>query len=289
MGPLTLLTSYVLLLIIVSKSIAVMPQRIGPYEFVIDNFCRGPFNNLDAWHGPGENLPIEYDYDEDDYCFMRLLPSNPDHNYHTQLSDSCYDLTQHRDMYLHVEYSGSNAFTISLFQNNGDCNPHRAPYPGASDSVQASRYTSSSSAGDIYIPLSHFHVDLELASSIGFHGFYTQRETILHKIEIVKHLPHHVRVPEKLPTGTMVLNCKRPNSFAFGIDDGDPRLAQEVMEILEEEGIKVTFFVVGKGLMDPSTNFTRVYTEMIRRGHQVALHSYAHPKYVYFFLNMRVS
>jgi Polysaccharide deacetylase len=270
--------AYFILLIGIPQTVAMMRNRIGEYGFIIDTFCEGPFNDIGAWHGPGENLPIEYEEDDDDDCFVRLFPSNPDHNYHTQFSYSCLDLSDHGDMYLHVEYSGSDAFTISIFQHNGDCSPRRAPYPGTSDSVEAARY--STSDNDIYIPISHFYVDLDIVSSIGFHGFHTTDETILRKVEIVENLPDDVDIPRKLPTGTLVMNCKRPNSFAFGIDDGDPRLAQDVMQILDDEDIQVTFFVVGKGLLDPYTNFTNVYTEMLERGHQVALHSYTHPKQV---------
>lgn len=269
--------AYYILLIIVPSTNAMMPLRKGPRGFVIDDFCRSSVNNLGAWHGPGENLPVEYGQDNDDDCLVRLFPSNPDHNYHTQFSYSCFDLSKARSMFLHVRYSGRDAFTISFYQHNEDCNPWLAPFPGTFDSVEASRYVTDE-GGDVYIPLSHFYIDLKQASSIAFHGFYTNEETVLHKVEVVKDLPDNFDVPRKLPTGTMVLNCKRPNSFAFGIDDGDPSLAQEVMEILEDEGIKVTFFVVGQGLRDPYTNFSNLYSEMLEKGHQVALHSDTHPK-----------
>ncbi|KAE8547765.1 hypothetical protein EYB25_009558 [Talaromyces marneffei] len=268
---------YYILFIIISSTTAMMPLRNHPRGFVLDDFCRRSVNSLGAWHGPGENLMIEYDQDDDDDCLIRLSPSNPDHNYHTQFSYSCFDLSRHRKMFLHVKYSGSDAFTISLYQHNAACNQWRAPFPGTFDSVEASRYTTDD-GGDIYVPLSHFYINLERASSVAFHGFYTSEETVLHKVEILQHLPDDVNIPRKLPTGTMVLNCKRPNSFAFGIDDGDPALAQEVMEILEDEDIKVTFFVVGRGLKDPSTNFTNLYSEMLEKGHQIALHSDTHPK-----------
>ena len=52
----------------------------------------------------------------------------------------------------------------------------------------------------------------------------------------------------------------------------------QVMDILEDEKIFVTFFVVAGGLRDESTNFSSVYREMRRRGHQIALHSDSHPK-----------
>lgn len=276
MELLTVLVCYILF-IITSANDAIVPIRKRPGVFVIDDFCKSFINNLGGWHGPGESLPVEYDRDDDENCLVRLSPSNPDHNYHTQLSYSCYNLSRHRKKFLHIQYSGSDAFTISLYQHNGACNPRRAPFPGTFDSVEASRYTTDD-GGDIYIPLSHFYIDFRRASSIAFHGFYTNKEAILHKIEIVKYLPDDFDIPRKLPSGTIVLNCRRPNSFAFGIDDGDPVLAQEVMEILDEEDVKVTFFVVGRGLRDPSTNFTTFYSEMLKKGHQVALHSDSHPK-----------
>jgi hypothetical protein len=241
--------------------------------FVIDSFYDGPFNDLDAWHGPGEGLHVEYG--DDDARYLRLFPSDPDQNYNTQVSSSCFNMTKYKDMYLHVDYSGSDKFSISFNQNNEHCNSERAPYPDTADSVEASRY---SSDGEIYVPLSHFSIDFSRALSISFHGFYTTDDVTLYKVEIVPDVPDYVDLPKKLDTGTLVVKCKRPGSFAFGIDDGDPELAQEVMEILTDEGIQVTFFVVGNALRNRETNFTEVYREMLRRGHQVALHSYTHPK-----------
>jgi len=239
---------------------------------VIDTFKKGAFNDLGAWHGPGEDLPLEYG---DGY--VRFSPTNPDHNFNTQFSPSCFDLRRYNHMYLHVSFSGTNKFSISLNQHNEDCDPHRSPYPETWDTVEAARYAN---GNDIYVPLEHFIIDKSRAISISFHGFYTTEDLALFKVEIVPHIPHDFKVPKKLPSGTMLLKCKRPNSFAFGIDDGQPWFAQEVMRILEEEDILVTFFVVAGGLTNEETNFTAVYNEMLRRGHQVALHSYTHPKYV---------
>jgi len=50
------------------------------------------------------------------------------------------------------------------------------------------------------------------------------------------------------------------------------------MQIVREEGIKVTFFTVGAPLLDPGTNLSNVYKEMFSQGHQIALHSFTHPK-----------
>jgi hypothetical protein len=238
---------------------------------VIDTFNDAWRNNLGFWHGAGEGLPIEYG---DGY--VRFFPTDPDHNYHTQLAAAeCFSFLPYSDQYLHIVFSGTNKFSISLNQNNEDCDPYRKPYPETWDSVEAARYTS---GNEIYVPLSHFHIDQSRVLSVSFNGFYTKESLTLYKVEIVPELPMGLRVPNRLANGRMVLRCTRPNSFAFGIDDGQPRFAQEVMDILEKENILVTFFVVGAGLRDEETNFTQVYREMLRRGHQIALHSNTHRK-----------
>ncbi|PKX91741.1 polysaccharide deacetylase family protein [Aspergillus novofumigatus IBT 16806] len=238
---------------------------------VIDTFNDAWRNNLGFWHGAGEGLPIEHG---DDY--VRFFPTDPDHNYHTQLAAAeCFSFLPYSDQYLHIVFSGTNKFSISLNQNNEDCDPYRKPYPETWDSVEAARYTS---GNEIYVPLSHFHIDQSRVLSVSFNGFYSKESLTLYKVEIVPELPMGLRVPNRLANGRMVLRCTRPNSFAFGIDDGQPRFAQEVMDILEKENILVTFFVVGAGLRNEETNFTQVYREMLRRGHQIALHSNTHRK-----------
>jgi peptidoglycan/xylan/chitin deacetylase (PgdA/CDA1 family) len=49
-------------------------------------------------------------------------------------------------------------------------------------------------------------------------------------------------------------------------------------ETVKAAGIPVTFFTVGLPLLDPTTNFSTVYLDMAARGHQIAMHSYTHPK-----------
>jgi Polysaccharide deacetylase len=238
--------------------------------FVVDTFQDSNFNDLGAWHGPGEGMPTTYGNDS-----VTFSPTDADQNYHTQLSAGCFDLEDYAEMYLHVSFSGTKKFSISLNQHNEDCDWEKSPYPETWDTIEAARYTS---GNHIYVPLSHFAIDLSQVISVSFHGFYTRKKVTLHKVEIVPYVPHDFHVPRKLPSGKLVLKCKRPNSFAFGIDDGEPELAPKVMQILQEEGVLVTFFVVGGGLDNPGTNFTNVYREMLSQGHQVALHSYTHPR-----------
>ncbi|KAF7181324.1 hypothetical protein CNMCM7691_000542 [Aspergillus felis] len=201
---------------------------------VIDTFNDPLRNNLGFWHGAGEGLPIE---NGDGY--VRFFPTDPDHNYHTQLAAAeCFSFLPYSDQYLHIVFSGTNKFSISLNQNNENCDPYRKPYPETWDSVEAARVL-----------------------SVSFNGFYSTESLTLYKVEIVPELPMGLRVPNRLAN-----------------DDGQPRFAQEVMDILERENILVTFFVVGAGLRDEETNFTQVYREMLRRGHQIALHSNTHRK-----------
>lgn len=300
---------------------------------VIDTFQNPTHNDLGFWHGSGENLSVQHGLG-----FIRLSPTDPDQNYHTQFdTNACYSLMPWYNEFLHVIFEGTDQFSISLNQHNDECNPHRSPFPSVTDSVQAERYVvhpATEASGDdefwddddwdddddvdvntkmknqqkhgrsngnkrkphkgstniptgrreLYIPLTHFVVDFNRVVSFSFHGFYTKEPIILHRVEIVPDVPApsqengHYRLPGKMPNGRLVLRCSRPNSFAFGIDDGQPQYSQRVMRILDEENVRVTFFVVGAGLSDPTTNFTAFYGEMLKKGHQVALHSNTHPK-----------
>lgn len=250
------------------------PSTLSNNSFVIDTFKHRVHNDLGYWHGPGEDLPVEYG---DGY--VRLYPTDADQNFHTQLASAiCFSLLPYRGKYLHVIFSGTTKFSISLNQHNQDCDPLRNPYPATWDTVEAGRYAR---MNEIYVPLEHFSIDQSRVVSVSFHGFYTKETLTLFKVEIVQGLPGGFPVPkEKIDNGRMVLRCSRPGSFAFGIDDGQPEFAQEVMRIVEEENVNVTFFVVGGGLRDQETNFSSVYREMLKRGHQIALHSDSHPKFV---------
>ena len=184
-------------------------------------------------------------------------------------------MTSYKGSYLHIAYSGTNAFTVALQQHNAACNESANPYPETWDSVEAARYAS---ATDIYIPMSHFNIEFGRVIGVALKGFYKTNALVLSKIEIVPSIPAGFTIPNKLPSGQLVFACKRPNSFAFAIDDGDPQYAQQVLQVIKEENIKLTFFTVGAPLLDPSTNLSNVYREMQAAGHQIALHSYTHPK-----------
>ena len=206
---------------------------------------------------------------------MTIRTNDSDLTWNTQLSERCTDFNAWKNAYLHVAYTGSNKFSIALQQHNEQCNNSIKPYPETWDSVEAARYSTES---DIYVPISHFNINLDRVIGFAFKGFYSTDPTTLSVVELVDSVPDDFQMPSKLPSGSLLFACKRPNSFAFAIDDGEPRLAQQVMDIVKSEGITVTFFTVGLPLLDKTTNLSNVYLDMQSRGHQIAMHSYTHPK-----------
>ncbi|KAL3470949.1 hypothetical protein BJX99DRAFT_263729 [Aspergillus californicus] len=251
-----------------NHTVSAQHTKTSPY-MVIDTFNNKERNDFGFWHGPSTNLATEYGNG-----YVRLYSSDPDQNYHTELGPAtCFDMRPYHNMYLHLVFSGTTKFSISLNQHNEKCDSRHSPFVETWDTIEVERY---SRGNDIYVPLSHFEIDHSRTVSISFHGFYSQETLTLYKVEVVPEIPWSFYVPPKLENGKLYLHCTRPNSFAFGIDDGMPHLVQDVMAILEEENILVTFFVVGAGLRDKEANFSQVYQEMLRKGHQVALHSDTH-------------
>ncbi|KAG9523499.1 polysaccharide deacetylase, partial [Aureobasidium melanogenum] len=237
---------------------------------VVDTFSSQESNALGNWHGADEGMTLNWGANK-----LTIQSEDADYAFYTQLSGSCRDMTMYDGSYLHIAYTGSNAFTIALQQHNSACDETIAPYPETWDSLEAARYAT---ATDIYIPMNHFNINRGSAIGFAIKGFYKADPVTLTKIEIVKSVPANFKVPNKLPSGNLIFACKRPNSFAFAIDDGSPEYAQEVLSIIKEADVKVTFFTVGAPLLDPSTNLSNVYNEMVSAGHQIALHSYTHPR-----------
>ncbi|KAI0101525.1 hypothetical protein GGR51DRAFT_331346 [Nemania sp. FL0031] len=246
------------------------PASTATAALVIDTFGNDETNALGQWHGTeDEGLQLTYKRNT-----LTLQTSDADLTWQTQIADTCRDLRAYDGAYLHIAYSGSNKFTVAMQQHNAKCDNDAQPYPETWDSLEAARYATDS---DIYIPMNHFNIDRSKVIGVALKGFYSSTATVFSKIEIVAKVPSSFKVPVKLPSGTFVFGCKRPNSFAFAIDDGDPAFAQEVMRVIDAAGFKATFFTVGAPLLDPSTNLSAVYKAMEAKGHQIALHSYTHP------------
>ncbi|KAF1980790.1 glycosyl hydrolase [Aulographum hederae CBS 113979] len=240
----------------------------GP--LVIDRFGSQESNALGFWHGGDEGMDLTWGSGT-----LTIKSSDPDLSFYSQLSAGCGDMAEYDGSYLHIAYSGTDAFSIALQQHNSACNEEVQPYPETWDSLEAARYATPT---DIYIPMSHFNINRARTIGIAIKGFYKPDPVTITLIEIVPSVPTGFRIPSKLPSGNLIFACTRPNSFAFAIDDGQPDFAQQVLQTVREEDIQVTFFTVGAPLLDQSTNFSNVYNEMISAGHQIALHSYTHPK-----------
>lgn len=249
-----------------------VPATTGASAFVIDTFGNANSNNLGFYHGGDDTTT----YKRSGNKLTINTKGNSDLGWYTQISNGCLDFTPNDNGYLHIAYTGSNAFTIALQQHNPTCNPNINPFPFTWDSVEASRYSNAAKT-DIYIPISHFEINRKLSVGFALKGFYTSDTTTISKIELVNTVPSGFLVPSKLPTAPLIFSCTRPNSFAFAIDDGDPKLAQRVVSTVAAAGIHVTFFTVGAALLDASTNLSTVYSNMLSLGHQVAYHSYTHP------------
>lgn len=250
-------------------------------SLTIDLFQRGSTNELGHYHGPSEGLKHSYKAGRG----VTLRPSSAEQRFSTQVAsgDECADRRDwvDQDLLLHLEFAGPPDFSISLVENNVRCSSAASPYPDAWDSVEAARYAHD--RYHIYVPLAHFRIDFGRLLAVSVHGFFgrTHRTPVrLRRLELVPAQPPKrkgLQVPDKRPTAQVALRCSRPNSFAFGIDDGSPALVQQMMDILEEEDVLVTFFAVGQALDDGQLPFSGVYRTMLERGHQIGLHSYSHP------------
>ncbi|KAL2878013.1 hypothetical protein SGCOL_006760 [Colletotrichum sp. CLE4] len=252
-----------------TASTVAAPSATVPSK-VIDAFASQSQNALGFWHGGDVDTAAKWTKGK-----VVIKAPDADYSYYTQFGDGCTDMTMYDGSYLHVAYSGSTKFTIAMQQHNTQCSDTVAPFPETWDSLEAARYAT---GNDIYIPISHFNIIRKRAVGLAFKGFYTNEAVTLTKVEIVSSVPANTLIPNKLSTGNLVFACKRPNSIAFAIDDGDPKYAQEVMDVIRSENIKVTFFTVGAPLRDPSTNLSNIYQDMMKEGHQMALHSYTHPR-----------
>ena len=80
----------------------------------------------------------------------------------------------------------------------------------------------------------------------------------------------------KLPEDIIIYNFKNSdNKIALTFDDGPhPRQTRVILDILDEYGIKATFFAVGVNV----ENYTSALCEVVERGHEVANHTYTHTK-----------
>lgn len=77
------------------------------------------------------------------------------------------------------------------------------------------------------------------------------------------------------------MRVKKPNRYPqnpvqktayLTFDDGPSKFTPRILDILDQYGIKATFFVTGEG----KERYRDYYREIVERGHTIAIHTYSH-------------
>ncbi|KAF9572717.1 hypothetical protein EC968_009532 [Mortierella alpina] len=79
--------------------------------------------------------------------------------------------------------------------------------------------------------------------------------------------------------GMVYTTCKTPNTFSISFDDGPSQWTHELLDLLDQENLKVTFFVNGNNdgcIYDPKVQ--SVLKRAFQSGHQIASHTWSHPQ-----------
>jgi hypothetical protein len=119
---------------------------------------------------------------------------------YTVLSSGCRSVTAFK--YLHIRNivmaSTTQTFTIALEQNNPQCLWTVAPYPATWGGVDVRRYLRSVRVNgvttqDVYIPLSHFQIDLTRVVALSFKALFQSSVISLGQIQFTNSLPFGAR------------------------------------------------------------------------------------------------
>jgi len=71
--------------------------------------------------------------------------------------------------------------------------------------------------------------------------------------------------------------CKNQNHWALTYDDGPTQFADDILDLLKQNDIKATFFLVGNMYIPSSSpDWARIVKRMYNEGHVVASHTYSH-------------
>ncbi|KAK3944325.1 hypothetical protein QBC46DRAFT_374995 [Diplogelasinospora grovesii] len=85
----------------------------------------------------------------------------------------------------------------------------------------------------------------------------------------------------KVPYGAIINHCTVPGVVALTFDDGPHENTHHILDLLDDYGAHATFFVngdnYGRGRIDDkSTPWPKTLQRMIRAGHQIGSHTWAH-------------
>ncbi|KAF9176949.1 hypothetical protein BGZ51_009369 [Haplosporangium sp. Z 767] len=79
--------------------------------------------------------------------------------------------------------------------------------------------------------------------------------------------------------GKVYTTCVTPNTFSISFDDGPSEWTHELLDLLDKEQLKVTFFINGDNqacIYD--ANVQSVLKRAFQSGHQIASHTWSHPQ-----------
>ncbi|CRK35330.1 Chitin deacetylase like protein [Verticillium longisporum] len=81
--------------------------------------------------------------------------------------------------------------------------------------------------------------------------------------------------------GSEIVSCSSPGKIALTFDDGPGTLTAGIVDTLEKNNVKGTFFMVGKNGGDGLTtgNYDSLLKRMHAGGHHLASHSFSHPNF----------
>ncbi|KAF8935858.1 hypothetical protein BGZ52_001490 [Haplosporangium bisporale] len=80
---------------------------------------------------------------------------------------------------------------------------------------------------------------------------------------------------EKRGVGSIVKSCRMDNSIAITFDDGPFVFTSDLLDTLDRENVKVTFFVNGQNVGN-IYSYSGIVKRAYRSGHQIASHTWGH-------------
>jgi len=91
---------------------------------------------------------------------------------------------------------------------------------------------------------------------------------------------HETYDKENLPSSYVIERTgDHPGWIALTFDDGpDPRWTPRIMDILKQENVPATFFIIGKN----GQAYPDLVRRMVNEGHEVGNHTFTHPNLVKF-------
>ncbi|KAF9357937.1 Carbohydrate esterase 4 protein [Mortierella sp. AD094] len=104
------------------------------------------------------------------------------------------------------------------------------------------------------------------------------RQPIVHKN--LSRFPYPIKGPEPSShyrPGQVLNACIQPNSYAISFDDGPGQLTDELLDFLDEQRVKVTFFMNGDNwncIYSPESR--RLLKRAFNSQHQIAAHPWSH-------------